>query len=68
MSCSGPLDGAVVENVHAGVRTKEGFEGRDGRSEDEAFEKRQRIGRLDAIVAVDLGDYVRLRRDRKSVV
>jgi hypothetical protein len=40
----------VVENVHAEVRTRDAFDGA-GRSDDDAVEKRQRRGRLDAIGA-----------------
>ena len=41
----------VVENAHAEVRTMEAFDGA-GRSDDDAVEKRQRSGRLDAIGAI----------------
>lgn len=51
-SYSGPLDGAVVENAHAEVRTRAAFEGCAGRSDDDAVERSERSGRLDAIGAV----------------
>lgn len=50
VSYSGPRDGVVVEKAHAEVRTSEGFDDCAGRSDDDAVESRQRIGRLDAIV------------------
>lgn len=52
VSYSGPLDGAVVENAHAEVRTREAFEGCTGRSDDDAVDKNERSGRLDAIGAI----------------
>jgi hypothetical protein len=51
VSYPGPRDGVVVENVHAEVRTRDAFDGA-GRSDDDAVEKRQRSGLLDAIEAV----------------
>jgi hypothetical protein len=51
VSSSGARDGVVLENAHAEVRTRDGFEGA-ARSGDEAAEKRQRRGLLEAIEAV----------------
>ena len=51
MSSSGARDGVVLENAHAEVRTRDGFEGA-ARSGDEAAEKRQRMGLLEAIEAI----------------
>jgi hypothetical protein len=50
VSYSGPREGAVVENVHAEVRTRDALDGA-GRSDDDAEERRQRMGRLEAIGA-----------------
>jgi regulator of Ty1 transposition protein 109 len=50
VSNSDARDGLVVENVHAEVRTRDALEGA-GRSDDDAEERRQRMGRLEAIEA-----------------
>jgi hypothetical protein len=49
VSCSGSLDGVVVENVHAEVRTRAAFEVWAGRRDDDAVDSKQRNDLLDAI-------------------
>lgn len=49
VSCWASLDDVVLEKVHAEVRTIEAFCEGAGRSDDDALERRQRNGRLDAI-------------------
>lgn len=51
VSDSGPRDGALDENVHAEVRRRGAFGGAV-RSDDEAAEKRHRMGLLEAIEAM----------------
>lgn len=43
------LDGVVLENAHAEVRTMHVFDVCEGRSDDEAVETSDRSGRLEAI-------------------
>lgn len=55
ISSSGARNGVHVENVHAEVRTRDALDGA-GRSGDDAAEKRQRSGRLEAIGAFHYRD------------
>jgi hypothetical protein len=56
VSYSGPLNAVVVEKAHAEVRTRDAFDVCAGRSDDDAVEKRQQRGRLEAIVALAIGE------------
>lgn len=62
VSCSGAKLGEVVENEHAEVRTREGFEDCAGRSVDEVMRCRHRIDRFDAIEADVRSDMAVRRR------
>lgn len=54
VSKSGALDGALVENAHAEVRTRACREGDDDDDDDVTVEMRVRRGRADAIEARDM--------------
>jgi hypothetical protein len=71
VSCSGALVGVVVENAHAEVRTRYAFDGRAGRSDDEAVEASEWSGRLEAIEGagmVEEGGGVRLGRPGQALL